>query len=296
MPAVQPEPQDYDYELEQVLSSVVGIKSIVPNDAHTAEILGTERAGTGVLIGSEGIVLTIGYLVAEAETIWISLSDGSVVSGHVLAYDHETGFGLLQALAKLDLPALPFGQSGAAQIVAKQEFAGYWKYFLDEAIFTAPSHPNWDGTALIGPAGDLLGIGSLQLQQKQESGQAADINMAVPIDILKPVLDDLMTLGRPKHKPRPWLGLYTTEISNRVVIAAIASHGPAQRSDLAVGDIVLGIAGVETSDLSTLYHRVWSLGDAGIQVPLLIHRNGQTFEVLVHSGDRNDFSKALVLH
>ena len=316
MENVLPNPEDYDFELEAALSAVVGIKSTIPADANTAEVLGTERAGHGVLIRSNGVVLTIGYLTAEADSIWITLSDGNVVPGHVLAYDHETGFGLVQALARLDATALSLGQSNktavgdqvviagaggrrhaiSAQIVAKQEFAGYWEYLLDEAIFTAPTHPNWGGTALIGPRGDLLGIGSLHLQQAQGYDDALDVNMFVPIDIVKPVLDDLMTTGRPSHRPRPWLGIYTTEIGNRVIIAAIASHGPAEAANLSVGDIVMGIADEEINDLASLYRAMWGLGDAGIAVPLRIHRDGQTFDVVVQSGDRNDFLKAPILH
>src|SRR5215472_1047267 len=175
-PGLQPKPEDYAYNLDQALSAVVGVRSIVPGDAFTAETLGTERAGNGVLIRRDGLVLTIGYLITEAETIWLSLSDGRPVPGHVLGYDQETGFGLVQALARLDLQALSLGQSGnaevgeqvvvggaggrhhsvAAHIAARQEFAGYWEYVLDEAIFTAPAHPNWGGTAVISPKGELI--------------------------------------------------------------------------------------------------------------------------------------------
>ena len=192
--SAQPKPEDYAYDLDRALNAVVGLRAIIPGDAFTAETLGTERAGNGVLIRGNGLVLTIGYLITEAETIWLSLNDGRSVPGHVLGYDQETGFGLVQALAKLDMPALEIGQSAAAsvgervvvggaggrqrsvaaRIVAKQEFAGYWEYVLDEAIFTAPAHPNWGGTALIGPAGDLLGIGSLQLQQARREGPGAE--------------------------------------------------------------------------------------------------------------------------
>src|ERR1700693_5188323 len=228
--AVQPKPQDYAYDLDQALASMLGVRSIIPGDAFSAETLGTERAGNGVLIRKDGLVLTIGYLITEAETIWLSLNDGRSVPGHVLGYDQETGFGLVQALAKLDVPALEIGESGAAavgdrvvvggaggrqrsvaaSIVAKQEFAGYWEYVLDEAIFTAPAHPNWGGTALIGPGGDLLGIGSLQLEQAGDEGETEALNMIVPIDLLAPILDDLLAIGRPNRPPRPWLGLYAT--------------------------------------------------------------------------------------
>src|SRR5436190_4377326 len=234
----QPKPENYAYDLEAALTSMVGLRAIIPADAFTAETLGTERTGNGVLI-REGVVLTIGYLITEAQTIWIHLSDGRPVPGHVLAYDQETGFGLVQALARLDLAPLPIGQSKAAKlgdavvvagaggrkhsvvarIVAKQEFAGNWEYVLDEAFFTEPAHPFWGGTAMIGERGELLGIGSLQVQQVIDRATPQLLNMIVPIDILKPILQDLLTLGRPNHPPRPWLGLNATEVDDQIVIA-----------------------------------------------------------------------------
>ena len=313
---MQPKPDDYDYELDEVLTSVVGIRSIIPADAFTAETLGTERAGHGVMIRKDGLVLTIGYLVTEAETVWISHGGGRVVPGHVLAFDQETGLGLLQALGRLDLPTLPLGNSGeteigervvvagaggrqhavAARIVAKQEFAGYWEYVLDEAIFTAPAHPNWGGTALIGPAGDLLGIGSLQIQQAAQQKRLEDVNMIVPIDLLKPILNDLLTIGRPNRPSRPWLGLYATEVGSNIAILGIASRGPAQQADLRAGDIILSVAGSKVSDLAGLFRRIWALGQAGVEVPLLINREGKTFDLRVKSSDRRRFLKGPVLH
>jgi S1-C subfamily serine protease len=315
-PSVQPKPEDYDYDLERTLASVVGLRTIIPPDAFTAETLGTERAGNGVLIRGDGLVLTIGYLITEAQTVWITLIDGRAVQGHVLAYDQTTGFGLVQALARLDMPFLSFGDSSAAEvgdpvvvagaggrqrsvaarIVSKQEFAGYWEYVLDEAIFTAPAHPNWGGTAMIGSTGDLLGIGSLQVQQAREGGKAEHLNMIVPIDLLKPVLDDLLSMGRPNRPPRPWLGLYATEIENRIVIAGLAGRGPAERADLHTGDIVLAVGGAQVHDLAGLFRRVWSLGHAGVEVPLMVYRDGRTFEVRVTSSDRGRFLKAPSLH
>ena len=314
--SAQPKPEDYGYDLEHAFNAVVGLRAIIPGDAYTAETLGTERAGNGVLIRGNGLVLTIGYLITEAETIWLSLNDGRSVPGHVLGYDQETGFGLVQALAKLDMPALEIGQSAAAaigervvvagaggrqrsvaaRIVAKQEFAGYWEYVLDEAIFTAPAHPNWGGTALIGPAGDLLGIGSLQLQHAVEKGQAQNINMIVPIDLLSPILDDLMKFGRRNAPPRPWLGLYATEVENRLVIVGLADKGPAKKADLRTGDIVLSVAGKEVRDLASFFRRVWAQGEAGVDVPVSIYRDGDTMDVRVKSSERNRFLKGPSLH
>jgi len=314
--SAQPKPEDYGYDLEHALGAVVGLRATIPSDAYTAETLGTERAGNGVLIRGNGLVLTIGYLITEADTIWLTLNDGRSVPGHLLGYDQETGFGLVQALAKLDMPALDIGQSAAAavgervvvggaggrhrsvaaRIVAKQEFAGYWEYVLDEAIFTAPAHPNWGGTALIGPGGDLIGVGSLQLQHSVEKGQAQNINMIVPIDLLKPILDDLMKFGRRNMPPRPWLGLYATEVENRLVVVGLAEKGPAKKADLRTGDIVLTVAGKEVRDLASFFRRVWAQGQAGVEVPMTIYRDGETMELRVKSSERNRFLKGPSLH
>jgi S1-C subfamily serine protease len=314
--AAQPRVADYPFDLDRALGSVVSLSAHIPPDAFTAETLGTERAGHGVLIRDDGVVLTIGYLITEAESVWLTTSDGRAVQGHVLGYDQVTGFGLVQALGRLDLPALPLGASGRAQvgdrvvvggsggrqrsvaahIVAKQEFAGYWEYVLDEAIFTAPAHPHWGGTGVIGPAGELLGIGSLQVQHGTESGRPASLNMVVPIDILKPVLDELLTLGRPNRPPRPWLGLFAADVDDKIVVMGLASNGPAERAGLRTGDLVLAVGGTRVSSLAGFFRRVWSLGDAGVAVPLTLHREGDTFQVSVTSGDRNRFLKGPQLH
>src|ERR1700760_4660428 len=194
--AFQPRSNDYSFDLEKALSAVVGLHSIIPPDAFSAETLGTERAGNGVVI-DDGLVLTIGYLITEAESVWLHLNDGRVVEGHVLGIDFVSGFGLVQALGALDIAPLPLGTSAntkvgdhvvvggaggrsrsvASQIIAKQEFAGYWEYLLDEAIFTHPAHPNWGGTAMISSRGELLGIGSLPLGSGGE-GKAENAKIA----------------------------------------------------------------------------------------------------------------------
>src|SRR5947208_15471537 len=314
-PAAQPDPKDYEFDLDRALGSLVSLRSVVPADAFSAETLGTERAGNGVLIREDGVVLTIGYLITEAEQIWLTFSDGRAVPGHMLGYDQETGFGLVQALARVDLPVLSLGQSAtapvgervvvggaggrhhsvAARIAARQEFAGYWEYVLDEAIFTAPAHPNWGGTALIGPQGDLLGIGSLHLEQPRGEN-TEHLNMIVPIDLLKPILDDLLTLGRRNHPARPWLGLYATEVNDRVVVVGLSSRGPAKKADLRTGDVVLAVGGTEVSDLAGLFRRIWSLGNARVEVPVTVCRDGRAFELKVASADRRRFLKAPRLH
>ena len=310
-PAAQPKPEDYGYDLDAVLSAIVGVRASIPEDAFTADILGTERAGNGVVISPKGVVLTIGYLITEADTIWLSRVDGSVVPGTVLGYDQATGFGLIQALGRLDLPALKLGSSAraplgervvvagaggregalASRIVAKQEFSGYWEYVLDEAIFTAPAHPHWGGSALIGPVGELLGIGSLQLEAAIGKGKTGNLNMIVPIDLLKPILDDLMTTGRAQGPARPWLGLYATEVDDKIVVAGLAGGGPAQKAGLRTGDMVMEVDGAEVRNLADFYRQVWSLGEAGVAVPLTVYRDRRNIAVNVISTDRSKLLK-----
>ncbi|HEV7719399.1 MAG TPA: S1C family serine protease [Arsenicitalea sp.] len=293
-------------KMDPTLRSIVAVRSSIPEDAFTAEALGTRREGSGVVIREDGLVLTIGYLITEATQVWLTTSDGQAVPGHALAYDQETGFGLVQALGQLDLPALEFGDSTKAElgdpvvladgtgrsvqanIVAKQEFAGYWEYLLDEAIFIAPAHPSWGGAALIDPEGKLLGIGSLRLQMAH-GDEVADINMVVPIDLLPPILDDLLTRGQVSRPPRPWLGVFSAESNGEVVVMSVTEGGPAARAGLLQGDIISDIGDRAVEGLADFYRMVWERGPAGAEVPMRIVRGGRDSWLRVKSADRNSF-------
>src|SRR6185312_2150574 len=245
----------WNMSFDPIRPSIVAVRATIPDDAFTADALGTRREGSGVVIRENGLVLTIGYLITEAEEVWLTRHDGIVVPGHALAYDQETGFGLVQALGNLGLPALPFGDSTRAkvgdpitladglgrvaegQIVARQEFAGYWEYLLDNAIFTAPAHPSWGGAALVDADRKLLGVGSLRLQMSQGE-TVEDINMTVPIDLLPPIFDDLVKRGSVAKPPRPWLGAFSAEYNGEVVVMSVADDGPADKAGLRRGDII----------------------------------------------------------
>lgn len=313
--AEQPRPSDFGFDLDAALGSMLSLSAQVPEDAYTAEVLGMERGGNAVLVREDGIVLTIGYLVMEAEEVLLRTNRGKVVQGHVLGIDGASGLGLLQALEPLDIPALPLGDSrhagpgdkvvvGApggrrksltAEIVARQEFAGYWEYLIEEAIFTAPSHPNWGGTALIGDDGRLLGIGSLHLQQQNRNGQVLPLNMMVPTELLVPVFDDLVR-GGSGARPRPWLGIYAQEVEKRVAIIGIADRGPAARAGMQTGDVIVRAGEMDISNLADLYRSIWALGAPGVDVPLTLERDGDTFDLRVTSADRRSFLKAPRLH
>ncbi len=313
---LQPAPDDYSFDLDRALRAVVGIKSYVPGDAFTANTLGTERAGSGVVIRDTGLVATIGYLVTEAETIWITCGDGRAVPGHALAYDQESGFGLVQALGKLNLPALEIGDTDRLRVgdpvvfaagggrkhaietklVGRQEFAGYWEYALDDAMFIAPAHPFWGGGGLIGADGKLYGIGSLILQQGDGKGKRHDMNMVVPISHLTPILNDLLTYGRVNRPARPWLGMYATEHNEDIVVGGLADGGPAEKAGVRTGDRIIAIGDDEITDLVSLWRRVWASGSAGAPVRLRLGRESGTLALTVRSADRAAFLKSPKLH
>jgi S1-C subfamily serine protease len=182
------------------------------------------------------------------------------------------------------------GRSVDAAIVAKQEFAGYWEYLLDEAIFIAPAHPSWGGAALVGADDKLLGIGSLRLQMMQK-GEVGDINMAVPIDLLPPILDDLLAHGQVVKPPRPWLGVFSAETNGEVVVMSVADGGPAEAAGLKRGDVISDIRDAKVDGLADFYRKVWTTGEAGAEVPLRIIRDGRDAWLRIKSADRARFLK-----
>ena len=314
-PALHPKPADYSFDLDEALKAIVALRSNVPEDAFTAATLGTERAGSAVHI-RPGLFLTIGYLVSEAETIWLSAADGQTVPGHVMAYDQETGFGLVQALGRIAIPVLELGESQAARlgenvvfaaaggrrhavaakVAGRQEFAGYWEYLLDDAIFTAPAHPFWGGAALIGSDGKLLGIGSLVLQQGGDGGRKQDMNMVVPVQLLTPILEDMLNTGRVQRPPRPWLGLYAMEDDEALVVGGLADNGPADKAGVRTGDRILAVNGTEVPDLAGLWRAVWASGPAGTPVHFSLGRGNRAASVTIASADRTSMMKAPSVH
>jgi S1-C subfamily serine protease len=307
-PRLQPQPDDLRFDLEAALQSVVLVHAEIPDEAFTASILGTERIGHGTVIGADGLVLTMGYLITEAETIWLTAQDGTVVPGHALAYDQVTGFGLVQPLGHLGVAPIERGSATAttvgdsvivighggvehsldAKVVSRREFAGYWEYLLEDALFTSPPHPQWGGAALVGQDGRLLGVGSL-LVQETVGAETVDANMFVPIDLLEPILEDMKKLGRAARSPRPWLGMYTTPMQGSLVVGQLTQGGPAQKAGIRLGDVVLEVAGEPVADLADLFRRIWETGSAGAEVPLTLARGKSTSRIRVTSANRDDF-------
>lgn len=313
---LRPDPADFACDLEQCLLSVVSVKTRIPDNALTATGLGTEREGHGVVINDSALVLTIGYVVTEAESVWLVDGQGATVQGHVVGYDQESGFGLVQALGKIDAPALALGDSteiskgdrmvlagagGLAQaievsIASIREFAGYWEYLLDSAFFSVPAHPSWSGAALIGEDGKLYGIGSLVLQTEDQQGNEGSANMIVPISHLAPVLDDLISFGRRNEKARPWLGWFVQESRAGLTVMGLVNQGPAEMAGLHAGDTITGVNGVSIVTLADLYRSVWGSGDAGVDINIMYERSSDSRTAIVTSIDRNSRLATSSLH
>jgi S1-C subfamily serine protease len=288
------------------LDGVVQIIAHVPQDARTAATLGTERQGSGVVIDDSGLILTIGYLILEAIEIEIQGAAPQPVPARVVAYDHETGFGLVRAEQPLDLTPIPLGVSADVQptqpmmvvsnigeldaagvyVVDRRDFAGYWEYLLEDAIFTAPPQPEFGGAALINRDGRLVGIGSLLVNDAAVRGRPIPGNMFVPIDQLKPIMGDLLSRGRRADPGRPWLGVTLEEQRGRVFVTRVSPESPAANAGIEADDLILGIDGVQVHGLMDFYRTLWSRGQAGVEVPLDVLQGIEVRRVPIKSGDR----------
>ena len=315
-PIIRPRPEAWAFDLDRALQAVLELRAEVPADAFTAGILGTEREGSAVLLEGGRHALTIGYLITEAERVWLTSAEGRVVEAHPLGYDFATGFGLLLLLGRLPVPGLPLGSAEPlrlgdpvivaacggrdaavqARLIGKREFAGYWEYVLDEALFTAPAHPHWGGTACIGPDGRLAGIGSLLIEAEAGPKETAAANMVVPIDLFVRIREELARTGRVDRPPRPWLGLYVVEAGDRLVVTGVAPGGPADRAGIERGDLVVAVAGRAVVDLADLWRQVWALGEAGVPVPLVTVRDGRRIDRTLRSIDRASLLRRPRLH
>ncbi len=296
---------------EDLLSSVVRIKTYINPDGRTVDNLGMERDGSGIVIDDTGLVLTIGYLMVEAHAAEIITNDGRKVSANVIGYDHDTGFGLLKANAPLKVRSMQFGKSGdlkigdpvlaasfggrdgiaPAFVVSRREFAGSWEYLIDGAIYTAPAHSHWSGAALITREGKLVGVGSLIVGDALGNGRGVAGNLYVPTDLLAPILAELIANGAAGGTPKPWLGLNTQQLEDRLVVSRVTPNGPADKAGLRKGDVILNVAGDAPTSLPDFYRKMWAVGPAGSTVPLDVQREGQSRHFDVQSMDRMEHLK-----
>lgn len=299
-------------QLRAAISSVVRLTAEVPPDARSAQTLGVKREGNGVVIDDKGLVLTIGYLILDAMAVTLFSAENKPVPAQLVAYDYDSGFGMVRALTPLGAKPIALGQSATlkardpvlavahggaggptpALVVSRRPFAGAWEYMIDQAIFTAPPLDGWSGAALIGPDAKLYGIGSLQVGQADAAvAELNPGNMFVPIDLLRPIFADLLADGRSGAPEKPWLGLYTTELDGRLVVTQVLPGAPADQAGLRRGDIILQLGGKPVANMIDFYQLLWAGRTAGAEVPLRLRRNGGRVDLKIRSASRQAYLK-----
>src|SRR5262245_25556054 len=288
--------------------SVVKLRSKAVSNARSNRTLGPEREGTGVVIDADGLVLTIGYLILEAETVELLTANGTSFPATVIGYDSATGFGLVKSLRPLPIKPVEFGRSSTvavrdpvaivgfdgvapAYVVSRRQFAGAWEYLLEEAIYTAPVTVNWSGAALLSREGKLVGIGSLSVNDAVGPDSQVPGNLVVPIDLLTPLLGDLVARGKSPAPPRPWLGAQTQEVHGNVIVSRVSPDSPAE-AVLRPGDVIVAVGGQTIKGQADFYVRLWSRGPAGVEIPLDVLREGRIQKVTVKSIDRATYYRA----
>jgi S1-C subfamily serine protease len=296
----------YNLNFDSTLNSIVSINTYAPDNSFSAELLGTERSGHGVVISDDGLIVTVGYILTEADSIWIKTKKKEAVQGYIVGNDFESGLGLIKAVEPLHVPKMAcgdlkdlhvndsvmvagyggLGYTIEASIVEIKEFAGRWEYILDEAIYTSPVHPNWAGAALIGKEGKLYGIGCLLIQEAEQSEKVDGYNMFIPVNTITPFIEEILEHGGRKKRPRPWLGMLVHDEEGQLIITGIFTGCPADQAGLKLGDIIISVRDIPVTSLANLFREIWKLGNSGVDVPLSIIRDGQKLEVHVISSDR----------
>ncbi len=295
--------------VEELLSAVVQLKTYINPDGRTVKGLGQQRGGSGIVIDDNGLILTIGYLMVEAHSAEVVSNAGRKVTAEVVGYDHDTGFGLLRTTEPLKVKPLALGKSAdlkekdqvlaasfggragiaPAYVMSVREFAASWEYLLPSAIFTAPAHSEWSGAGLVSRDGKLVGVGSLVVGDVTGQGKNLPGNMYVPIDLLPPIMADLLSGGRVSGPGRPWLGLNVEEVRGRIFVSRVTGDGPAERAGINTGDIVITVNGEPPRSLADYYRKVWALGSAGASVPLDLLQTSGVKRVDVKSINRLDY-------
>jgi len=309
-PAVDPHSPEVQLKiaaLERAHAAVVGIRSVAVDNAPSSEYLGQVRQGSGVVIGADGLVVTIGYLILEANDVELEVTAGRTVPARVVAYDLASGFGLLQALTPLRVAPVKLGSSktlkdddplmiasggdegdlSMARLVSRRAFSGYWEYHIEDALFTTPPRTDHSGAALFNANGELLGIGSLVVMDALGPEKPnMPGNMFVPVDLLKAILPELRAHGATRSSTRAWLGLNCVEFDGMVRVVRVTPASPAADAGIAPGDIILRIDGANVSDLEGFYKTLWRGGTPERDITLVVSRGGMPTSVTAHAKDR----------
>ena len=310
------EPPETTIDADRLYAALVRVQAVAVPNARSSTTLGREREGTGTVIDKDGLILTIGYLNVEADAVKVTDARGRSHSARVVAYDHATGLGLLKTTVPLNIPPVPLGNSAKladrepvliagwggipdtalAYVVSRRPFSANWEYMLDEAIFTSPPTTGWSGAALVDRKGTIVGVGSLVVREATAEDPKLPGNMFVPIDALKPILDDMVKTGRRKGSARPWLGLAADEVSGRLIVSRVSPEGPADSAGLRNGDIILGVGNDPVKSQADFYQKLWNRSSAGDVIKLKVLQGADIRDVSVKSIDRVDYFRPVTTY
>jgi len=303
-------------DAERLYGALVRVQTVAIPNARSNATLGREREGTGTVIGKDGLILTIGYLIVEADAIKVTDARGRSHPARVLAYDHATGLGLLKTTIPLNIAPVPLGNSAKladrepvliagwggipdtalAYVVSRRPFSASWEYMLDEAIFTSPPTTGWSGAALVDRKGTIVGVGSLVVREATSDDPKLPGNMFVPIDALKPILEDMVKTGRRKGSPRPWLGLSADEVSGRLIVSRVSPEGPADSAGVRNGDIILGVGNDSVKSQSDFYRKLWNRTSAGDAIKLKVLQGADIRDITVKSIARDEYFRPVTTY
>ncbi|MCJ0764467.1 S1C family serine protease [Variovorax terrae] len=293
--------------LSRAQAAVVGVQVTAIEGSRSAEALGLERSGSGVVIGADGLILTIGYLMQEADSIQIVTQDNKTLPARAVAYDLATGFGLVRPLLPwhgprpMTLGSLKGLQTGEVlmtatggeegdvamtRLVSQRPFSGYWEYHIDSALFTSPPIARHSGAPLFNQKGELLGIGSLLVLDAAGGRQRLPGNMFVPVDLLKPILGELQRTGSSHLSHRPWLGLASSEQGGHVLIVRVSQGGPAEAAGLQPGDVVLAVDGAKVATLEAFYKKLWVHAEPEAEIRLTVLQGSALRTIVLKGVDR----------
>ena len=291
--------------VERVMQSVVAIQARTDDDASTARTLGQRRQGSGVVIGPD-LVLTIGYLLIEAQSVDLIDRQGRRVPAQVKAVDTVSGFGLVRSLVPLRLEPVPLGDSDVVkapakvltlgqgeveltelQVVSRKPFAGNWEYLLETPLMTLPAVNNWSGAGLFDEAGQLIGLGSLLVPDVLGDSKPMPGNLYVPLNELKPQLVELLRNGKRTGPAQSWLGISSQAVrGGGLMVQRVTPESPASQAGIQAGDVLVALQGRAIDNLPDFYRQLWTSGPAGSTLEITVKRLGQERKIRITTGDR----------
>lgn len=263
--------------VERTQDSIVRFQAYIPEECRSSRILGGFRQGTGLVINSQGHILTVGYLIMEATEVQVILADDTTVQAKVAGVDFETGFGILQLVDSVDVPAIAIGRSSQVsddqltltiggstgeqtrivtngRIFSTGLFIGYWEYLLENALYVVPQNPAFGGSPLLNIEGEAIGVVSLQLNQHQ------GMNLAIPVDLLHTIETELVQYGRVISRvPRSWIGVYHAPYTEGVIVVDVVQEGPAHKAGIQKGDIITHINDVRITGEEHFLRQLWTI-------------------------------------